>query len=71
MKEGFNEYGEPTLERMDDYRGTASKQKKSVIRWVIISGLILGVFYAAARYYFWDAGEKELNIPQQEKIKHF
>ena len=71
MKEGFNEYGEPTLEKMDDYKGTHSKEKKEIIKWVIISGLILGAFYAAARLYFWNAGEKELTIPKEQKIIHF
>ena len=71
MKEGFNEYGEPTLQRMDDYGKKAPKHKRNVIIWVIISGLIVGVFYAMARYYFWDAGEKELNIPQEHRIMHY
>lgn len=71
MKEGFNEYGEPTLQQMDDYGKKAPKHKRNVIMWVIISGLIMGVFYAMARYYFWDAGEKELNIPQEQRIMHY
>ncbi len=71
MKHGFDEHGEPTLTRMDDYGKRAPKEKREIIKWVIISGLVLGVFYAMARYYFWDAGEKELNIPQEQKIKHY
>ena len=70
-KEGFNEFGEPTLHHMDDYGKKAPKEKREIIKWVIISGLIIGVFYAMARYYFWNAGEKELNIPQEQKIIHY
>jgi len=70
-KEGFDEYGEPTLRELDDYKGTQSKEKSKTIMWVIISGLVLGVFYALARYYFWNAGEKELNIPQEQRIRHY
>ncbi len=68
MKEGFDENGEPTLTELDDYKGTHSAEKRRVIRWVIVSGLVLGVFYAMARYYFWNAGEEELNIVQSQKI---
>ncbi|NPA82435.1 MAG: hypothetical protein GXO31_07475 [Epsilonproteobacteria bacterium] len=70
MKEGFNEYGEPTLREMDDYKGTHSEEKKNVIKWVIISGLILGAVFALARWYFWDAGEPDLNR-DQVIIKHY
>ncbi len=71
MKHGFDENGEPTLSHMDDYGKKAPKEKREIIKWVIISGLVLGVFYAMARYYFWDAGEKELDIPQEQKIRHY
>jgi len=71
MREGFNEYGEPTLTQMDDYKGTHSLEKRKMIRWVIVSGLILGLFYAAARLYFWDKGEKEISIPKEQRIMHY
>ncbi len=71
MKQGFDENAEPTLSRMDDYGKKAPKEKREIIKWVIVSGLVLGVFYAMARYYFWDAGEKELSIPQEQKIRHY
>ena len=71
MKQGFDENGEPTLNHMDDYGKKAPKEKREIIKWVIVSGLVLGVFYAMARYYFWDAGEKELSIPQEHKIRHY
>ena len=61
MREGFDENGEPTLTRIDDYKGTHSNEKKKIIRWVIISGIILGAMFALARWYFWDKGEPDLN----------
>ena len=70
-KEGFNEYGEPTLEEIDDFKGTASKEKRRAIMWVIITGLVLGIFYALAKNYFRDVGEQEINIPQEQRILHY
>ncbi len=71
MKEGFNEHGEPTLRELEDYKGKASPEKRRAIMWVIITGLLLGVFYALAKNYFKDVGEKELNVPQEQKILHY
>jgi len=71
MKEGFNEHGEPTLRELEDYKGKASPEKRRTIIWVIITGLVLGVFYALAKNYFKDVGEKELNVPQEQRIMHF
>ncbi len=71
MKKGFDEHEEPTLEKMDDYQKSPSEEKKKTIMWVIISGLVLGVFYAMARYYFWNAGEKEYKIPKEQIIRHY
>jgi len=70
-KEGFNEYGEPTIQELDDYKGKAPKEKRKAIIWVIVTGLILGVFYALAKNYFKDVGEKELNVPQEQRILHY
>ena len=70
-KEGFNEYGEPTIEELDDFKGTASKEKKRAIMWVIITGLVLGVFYALAKHYFKDVGEPEIEVPQEQRILHY
>jgi hypothetical protein len=60
-KRGFNEIGEPVLEEIDDFKGIESEEKRKAIRWVIISGLILGVIFALGRWYFWDMGEKDLS----------
>ncbi|BCD59412.1 MULTISPECIES: hypothetical protein [unclassified Nitratiruptor] len=70
-KEGFNEFGEPTLQKLDDYGKKAPEEKRKAIFWVIITGLVLGVFYAMAKYYFKDVGEKEINVPQEQKIMHY
>ncbi len=70
MKEGVDENGEPTLREMDDYKGTHSKEKSETIKWVIISGIILGIVFALARWYFWDAGEPDLN-KGEKIIKHY
>ncbi len=71
MKEGFNEYGEPTLQKLDDYGKKAPKEKRKAIIWVIVTGLVLGVFYALAKNYFKDVGEKELSVPQEQRILHY
>ena len=71
MREGFDEYGEPTLTQMDDYKGEESQEKKKIIRWVIISGIIVGVLFALVRWYFWDKGEPDLNKNDKIIIKHY
>ncbi len=57
--------GEPTLENIDDY-DTLKGDKKKVVTWVIISGLIVGSLYVLASKVFTD---KDDVIPVQEKIK--
>ncbi|MFY4750067.1 hypothetical protein ACOTWV_09155 [Aliarcobacter butzleri] len=49
--------GEPTLEKIDDYNGNESKQKRNVIRLVIV---LLLVFGAILTY---------LNQPTQNELK--
>lgn len=71
MREGFDENGEPTLSKLDDYRGNHSEEKKKIIRWVIISGLAVGALFALARWYFWDKGEPDLNKNDIIKIRKF
>ncbi|BCD61326.1 hypothetical protein NitYY0826_C0165 [Nitratiruptor sp. YY08-26] len=70
-KEGFNEQGEPTLRELEDYEGKASPEKRKAIMWVIITGLLLGVFYTLAKHYFKDVGYEEVKIPQAERILHY
>lgn len=38
--------GEPSLEKIDDYNGKESKQKKNTIRLVIILLILAGILYA-------------------------
>ncbi len=71
MREGFDEHGEPTIRELDDYKGTASPEKRKTIIWVIVTGLVLGVFYALAKHYFKDVGEPELKVPQEQKILRY
>ena len=49
--------GEPSLEKIDDYNGNESKQKRNVIRLVIV---LLLVFGAVLTY---------LNQPTQNELK--
>ena len=37
---------EPSLEKIDDYNGKESKQKKNTVRVVIIFCLVVGAFFA-------------------------
>jgi len=71
MREGFDERGEPTIRELDDYKGTASPEKRRAIIWVIVTGLVLGVFYALAKHYFKDVGEPELKVPREQKILRY
>ncbi|MDN5072858.1 hypothetical protein PJV94_05655 [Aliarcobacter butzleri] len=49
--------GEPTLEKIDDYNGNESKQKRNVIRLVIVLLLVFGVVLTY------------LNQPTQNELK--
>ncbi len=40
------ENNEPTLQAIEDYNGTESKEKKLTIWIVILSGLLIGSLYA-------------------------
>ncbi|MRJ02297.1 MAG: hypothetical protein GXO19_04810 [Epsilonproteobacteria bacterium] len=71
MREGFDENGEPTLRKLDDYGKAASPEKRKAIIWVIVTGLILGVFYAVAKSYFKDVGIDEVDIPKDQRILHY
>ncbi|MRI82960.1 MAG: hypothetical protein C6I00_00930 [Nitratiruptor sp.] len=71
MRQGFDEHGEPTLHKLDDYGQRAPEPKRKAVFWVIVTGLILGVFYALAKHYFKDAGIQEVQIPQEQRIFHY
>ncbi|OQX58492.1 MAG: hypothetical protein B5M52_05395 [Helicobacteraceae bacterium 4484_230] len=59
---------EPTLSAIEDYN-TLSGEKRKVVFAVILSGLIIGGIYTAAKFYYGDvddeiATEKTIaNIP--------
>ena len=38
--------GEPSLEKIDDYNGNESKQKRNTVRFVIILCLLVGGLFA-------------------------
>jgi hypothetical protein len=38
--------GEPSLEKIDDYNGNESKQKRNTVRFVVIFCLIVGGVFA-------------------------
>ncbi len=38
--------GEPSLEKIDDYNGNESKQKRNTVRFVVIFCLIIGGIFA-------------------------
>jgi len=38
--------GEPSLEKIDDYNGNESKQKRNTVRFVVIFCLIVGGIFA-------------------------
>ncbi len=38
--------GEPSLEKIDDYNGNESKQKRNTVRLIVILLLALGAFFA-------------------------
>jgi len=41
---------EPSMNKIDDYNGNESEEKKSIINNVILGLLIVGAIYAGVRY---------------------
>lgn len=37
---------EPSLEKIDDYKGTESKQKRNIVRLVVVFCLVVGAIFA-------------------------
>ncbi len=44
-----NEYDEPSLDKIDDYNGTETKEKRNIVRLVIIFCLVVGVIFTYLR----------------------
>lgn len=59
--------GEPTLEKIDDYNGNESKQKRNMVRFVIIFCLIVGgiISYMKSN----SSSIENINIQEQTGIK--
>ena len=58
--------GEPSVEKIDDYNGNESKQKRNTVRLVIIFCLVVGGFLA---YLKSTAVELEPAVNQEQNIK--
>lgn len=43
----MREDNEPTLEKLDDYRGKESPQKRRIIWLVVIAALVVGAIFAS------------------------
>ena len=41
--------GEPSLDKIDDYNGTESKQKRNIVRLVVLFCLLVGGFMTYAK----------------------
>jgi len=48
----MNLQGEPTLNQIDDYNGTATPEKKRLVRNIIIGLLIVSAIYGFVKFSF-------------------
>jgi len=48
MKSNFND--EPSLEKIDDFNGKESKEKRNTVRVVIIGLILFGAIYSFIKY---------------------
>ena len=58
--------GEPSLEKIDDYNGNESKQKRNTVRFVVIFCLLVGGLFA---YLKSTSVTSEPVINQEQVIK--
>jgi len=49
---------EPTLENIEDFDNNESEETRSIVRKVIVTLLILGLFYAVSKFYFSDVSDR-------------
>ncbi|HHB94982.1 MAG TPA: hypothetical protein ENK88_07535 [Campylobacterales bacterium] len=42
--------GEPTLNQIDDYNNNESKEKRNIVRWVVIGLIIISAIYSIVKY---------------------
>jgi len=57
--------GEPSLETIDDYNGTETKQKRNTIRWIVLSLLLIGAVLSYMQQPFL---EEAVQIQEQTSI---
>ncbi len=48
---------EPTLERIEDFNNQESSETRSIVKKVVMTLLVIGCFYTAAKYYFSDVSD--------------
>lgn len=48
MKSNFDD--ELTLDKIDDYNGNESKEKRNTVRVVVVAILVVGAFFAYMKY---------------------
>ena len=66
--------GEPSLEKIDDYNGNESKQKRNSVRLIVILLLALGAFFAYMKQPSNQPAIEMLektSIPAREKLLAF
>ncbi len=57
--------GEPTLEKIDDYNGNESKQKRNTVRLIVLILLIIGAFFT---YLKQPAVDEAKQVEQKTQI---
>ncbi len=63
---------EPSLDQIDDYNNNESKEKRTTVRLIVVSLLIIGAIYGVVKYNYNNVddyvGTKEqpgINIPNK------
>ena len=59
--------GEPSLEKIDDYNGNESKQKRNTVRFVIVFCLIIGGIFTYMKNN--STSNNQINVQEQTGIK--
>ena len=48
---------EPSMDQIEDYNGKESKEKRNIVRLVILFCIVVGIGYAIAKYNSTDVDE--------------
>jgi hypothetical protein len=59
--------GEPSLEKIDDYNGNESRQKRNTVRFVIVFCLIIGGIFTYMKNN--SKSNDQINVQEQIDIK--